>query len=71
MILSEFLSIFVNGCVEILFWKAKFKSHLCLTLCLREMRILLCKGRGQVKKLQDTLLCKISPIQVVPLSVNN
>lgn len=35
---SEFQSIFFHGCAEILFWRAKFKSLLCLTLCFREMK---------------------------------
>lgn len=38
MISSDFWSIVFNGCAEILFWRAKFKSHLCLTLCFREMK---------------------------------
>lgn len=71
MILFDFLSIFVKGQVEILFWRAKFKSHLCLTLCLREKTISLCKESGQMKKLQVILICGISPIHIAPLSINN
>lgn len=48
--------------VEIIFWTAKLKSHLCSTLCLREMKISFCKVSGHLKKLQDILICQICPI---------
>lgn len=71
MTLFDFLSIIVKGQVEMLFWRAKFKSHLCLTLCLKEITISICKESSQMKNLQVILICGISPIHVAPLSINN
>lgn len=47
--------------MEIIVWRAKLKSHLCLTFCLRVMKISLCKVSGHLKKLQGILICQISP----------